>query len=1274
MKNTQRFFQRAAVSLVAIAICSFAATASHAATTTVRPDDLLATPAAGGWWFAEDAPSLNNATGSLVQGPGVPPVAVGSARMVLDGGAAGRMLLGTVDYNGTRLDQLTALTYSAYRASADAGNLLAISLQINIDYDLNDASTGWQGRLVFEPYFTVGSGTILEDTWYDYNPNDGGAKWYQTGNAIKAGVNVGNPCPQAAPCTLSAIKALYPNAGIHVTLGAVQFKAGAPWPNFDGNIDDFTIGVSGNSTTWDFEAAKVCAAARYVDPAGSNAGNDCDDSGSPCLTVQYAVDQACNGETVNVAAGTYTEQVTIGQSVSLAGAGAGSTTIVAPAAASRVITPANHGLGDRNYDYLVGVFGRNIDLAVAPDTVPDETDPRVNAGDAPAGYGPDSWQGPATGKTNWHARYLLDGNYLSALFPADAATLTLSDIASISYYTKRPTGTPAGRDWWIQIYTRPTGSGDAASWYHDRFINNYNDHAALDTWTRHSTDSGMTFNMQTPVGPELTLAQMIAAEGSQLVEMISVQTDSGWGGFDGYLDGLEITLTNGRVARVSFDATSAIPEPDTVNISGFTLDGNLDAKASGPGTFRSGQITFLNASGAITDNTLVDWQRPASFGAQGVSSMILGSAGAASATVDGNTVTGYQKTGIAALGTGAMDVTISNNVVTGAGAITSTAQNGIQVSPGVTATIEYNTVSGNNYTPASFCSAGILVSSTDNAMVQGNDLADNLCDIYVFSNDNTVQGNNIPAAVSWPVTVLGNGNFVTANYVNGAPSDAIYNDGTDNTYTCNRLTNNTGGIYFDVFSTVGTPNAATENAVYGNGYGMDASAVVTIPPVDARDNWWGCATGANTVGCDTAVGNLDSTPSASVEPACVTCAGAGGDTDEDGECDPADNCPLVANAGQENADADSAGDACEDCDSDPAKLVAGICGCGTADTDTDGDLTADCNETCDNDPAKLAPGACGCGALDTDTDGDLTADCNETCDNDPAKLAPGACGCGVPDTDTDGDLTADCNETCDGDPAKLAPGACGCGVPDTDTDGDLTADCNETCDGDPAKLAPGQCGCGIADTDTDGDLTADCNDACPNDALDDVDGDTVCGDVDNCPVDANTDQADLDNDDVGDVCDSLDAGGTMLLSQVTLVAANPANDGPGKSRISAVVIDSLTGSQLPDDLALGNVYMEVAAGLFTVTMPLGTCESSGNRIRCRNDVDNVRATFSQLIQGDNDVPDSWKVRVRQRRITNDAAPTGPASVSLVQPTPSITRADTISACDAKPQKLHCRED
>ncbi len=60
---------------------------------------------------------------------------------------------------------------------------------------------------------------------------------------------------------------------------------------------------------------------RYVSTSGVNTG-DCSLPGSPCLTIQYAVDQAIIGDNINVGMGTYNENVNINQSVSLLGTNA----------------------------------------------------------------------------------------------------------------------------------------------------------------------------------------------------------------------------------------------------------------------------------------------------------------------------------------------------------------------------------------------------------------------------------------------------------------------------------------------------------------------------------------------------------------------------------------------------------------------------------------------------------------------------------------------------------------------------------------------------------------------------------------------------------------------------------------------------------------------------------------------------------------------------------------------------------------------------------------
>jgi parallel beta helix pectate lyase-like protein len=84
-----------------------------------------------------------------------------------------------------------------------------------------------------------------------------------------------------------------------------------------------------------------------------------------------------------------------------------------------------------------------------------------------------------------------------------------------------------------------------------------------------------------------------------------------------------------------------------------------------------------------------------------------GVGGPGHATIDNVVVTHYQKNGITVSGAGTT-AKITNTTVTGFGANSLIAQNGIQVSSGAAATISTSTIRDNDYTPKSFVACGLL--------------------------------------------------------------------------------------------------------------------------------------------------------------------------------------------------------------------------------------------------------------------------------------------------------------------------------------------------------------------------------------------------------------------------------------------------------------------------------------------------------------------------------------------------------------------------------------
>lgn len=113
-----------------------------------------------------------------------------------------------------------------------------------------------------------------------------------------------------------------------------------------------------------FLVGPVAAQTRFVATTGTDAGA-CTNAGSPCRTIQFAHTQAASGDTIQIAAGTYSEAPRITKSVTLNGAGAAST-LIAPQLANQLPGPAPT---PANSSVILDISGAGINVTVQNLTV-----------------------------------------------------------------------------------------------------------------------------------------------------------------------------------------------------------------------------------------------------------------------------------------------------------------------------------------------------------------------------------------------------------------------------------------------------------------------------------------------------------------------------------------------------------------------------------------------------------------------------------------------------------------------------------------------------------------------------------------------------------------------------------------------------------------------------------------------------------------------------------------------------------------------------------------
>lgn len=277
-----------------------------------------------GWLFYNDeTDTIDNSLGTFVNGPGTPPVGTGSAQISVSG--TQRRNLATYQFSGTPLINITTLKFSTYNPSAGNPGSPNRSAYLNFNVDFNGSDT-FQRRLTYVPNV---NGPVTQDNWKEWDAIAGGsAKWLYSGPTWPGGA-----VPGTTPKTWSQILAEYPGVRIRVTDSFMGLRVGEPYADgYTENIDSFKFGTASGTTTYDFDRGTTLT----VD----------DDlvqcPGAAFRTIQAAMNNAVAGDTVQVCAGTYNENVNITKNnISLIGSGRGTNptvdTIIEGA------TPVNRG-------------------------------------------------------------------------------------------------------------------------------------------------------------------------------------------------------------------------------------------------------------------------------------------------------------------------------------------------------------------------------------------------------------------------------------------------------------------------------------------------------------------------------------------------------------------------------------------------------------------------------------------------------------------------------------------------------------------------------------------------------------------------------------------------------------------------------------------------------------------------------------------------------------------------------------------------------------------
>jgi hypothetical protein len=201
-------------------------------------------------------PSYGSVT--FVTGPSVPPRGTGSLRLQTNPGKGdGSAQMRSTAYAGVLLTNLTELTYYAYSAANNGQQFPFLSLDV-----ICSGCPDGGDRLFFEPPYQQpftgnpscpNQGPTVMFSWQTWDALNG--CWWDNNGELGGGGLLG-----VQP--LSVFTSNHPDARISNPngVGGLRLAVGfaSNFDNFDGNIDMVSVGVKGNTTSYDFEPASGC--------------------------------------------------------------------------------------------------------------------------------------------------------------------------------------------------------------------------------------------------------------------------------------------------------------------------------------------------------------------------------------------------------------------------------------------------------------------------------------------------------------------------------------------------------------------------------------------------------------------------------------------------------------------------------------------------------------------------------------------------------------------------------------------------------------------------------------------------------------------------------------------------------------------------------------------------------------------------------------------------------------------------------------------------------